>query len=206
MKKYITFILFISAITLTACAQQTPKAETAKTSNNEIIQALQSGGHIVYFRHAETEKDYADQVDAVMGDCSTQRSLSEKGWKDAKAIGKAFEEFAIPIQKVYSSQYCRAWQTADLAFGSYDKKADLNFIPAEEFTDEQMEQMRKSVWPYVTKVPKEGKNIIIVGHDDLFEAASGIYPEPQGIGYVLKPDGENFEIIGNVLPNQWTKL
>jgi hypothetical protein len=26
---------------------------------------------------------------------------------------------------------------------------------------------------------------VIVGHDDVFEAATGIYPEPQGVAYIL---------------------
>ncbi len=109
--------------------------------------------------------------------------------------------------EVYSSEYCRAWQTAQLAFGTYQKDPDLNFYPAEEYTDEQFDQMRQAVLPFLSTVPEEGVNTVVVGHDDVFEAGTGIYPEPQGIAYVLKPKGDGeFEILANMLPEDWALL
>jgi phosphohistidine phosphatase SixA len=148
-----------------------------KLQGQQLVDALKKGGYIIYFRHAQTEKDYADQIEAKMGDCSTQRMLSEAGWKQAREIGIAFEKMGIPVGKVYSSEYCRAWQTADLAFGQYQKNIGLNFAPAEEYTEAQIKQMREGVMPLLTDIPPKGTNTIIVGHDDVFEAATGIYPE-----------------------------
>lgn len=176
-------------------------------SGAELLSALQEGGHIIYFRHAQTEKDYADQVTANVDDCSTQRMLSEVGWEQAKVIGDGFEANSIPIGQVISSQFCRAWQTADLAFGTYEKDPALNFPKAEEYTEEQTAQMKANVMPLLTAVPESGTNTVIVGHDDIFEAASGIYPDPQGMAYVLTPDGNGgFEIIANLLPEEWSQF
>lgn len=178
-----------------------------KLSGTALLNALKQGGYVIYFRHTQTEKDYADQVTAVMGDCSTQRMLSEVGWKQARTIGSAFRKYAIPFEQVISSQYCRAWQTADLAFGKYEKNADLNFPKAEDYTPEQTAQMKAQLTPMLAAVPTQGTNTIIVGHDDLFEAATGIYPDPQGMAYVVKPDGKgSFELIANMLPEEWAKL
>ena len=180
-----------------------------KLSGAELRDALKQGGYVIYFRHAQTEKDYADQADPslILGDCSTQRSLSEAGWRQARVIGAAFEDLEIPVGAVYSSEYCRAWQTADLAFGQYQKESALNFYPAEEYTDAQFAQMRDAVTPFLTAVPPSGANTVLVGHDDVFEAATGIYPEPQGIAYVLEPDGQGgFEILANMLPEDWALL
>lgn len=178
-----------------------------KLSGTALVNALKQGGYVIYIRHAQTEKDYADQVKAVMGNCSTQRVLSEAGWKQAKGIGEAFRKYDIPVDKVISSQYCRAWQTADLAFGKYEKNADLNFPKAEDYTPEQVAQMKAQLTPMLTAAPTQGKNTAIVGHDDLFEAATGIYPDPQGMTYVVKPDGKGgFELIANILPEEWGKL
>jgi phosphohistidine phosphatase SixA len=175
-----------------------------KISGTELLNALRQGGHIIYFRHAQTEKDYADQINAVMGDCSTQRMLSEVGWKQSKMIGEAFRKHQIPVGEVISSQYCRAWQTADLAFGNYVKNSALNFPKSADYTDEQVAQMKAQLMPLLTAVPPQGTNTVIVGHDDLFEAATGIYPAPQGMAYVVKPDGKGgFELIANMLPDQW---
>ena len=176
-------------------------------SGAELLSALQEGGYVIYFRHAQTEKDYADQVSADVNDCSTQRTLSEIGWKQSRTIRDAFAKNAIPVGKVISSQYCRAWQTADIAFGKYEKNPALNFLPFEDYTDEQIAQMKNNVMPLLTAVPKQNVNTVIVGHDDIFEAATGIYPDPQGMAYVLKPNGQgSFDIIANMLPEDWSQL
>lgn len=176
-------------------------------SATELVEALRSGGHIVFIRHAQTEKDYADQINAVMGNCSTQRTLSEAGWEEARAIGAAFERLAIPVGEVISSEYCRAWQTAALAFGRYDKTADLNFEPAEDYTDAQIKAMRDRMLPHLTQAPSEGMNKVLVGHDDPFEAATGIYPEPMGVVFVIKPQGnDDFEILGSIAPDEWSPI
>lgn len=176
-------------------------------SGADLVNALRQGGYVIYFRHAQTETDYADQVSAKMGDCSTQRMLSEAGWQQARTIGKAFQDLKIPVGQVYSSEYCRAWQTADLAFGRYEKRAALNFPPAEDYTEAQVNQMREAVMPMLTAPPASGTNTVIVGHDDVFEAATGIYPEPQGVAYIVKPNGQGgFEIVANLLAEEWAQL
>ena len=61
--------------------------------------------------------------------------------------------------------------------------------------------------PLLSSLPTKGSNTVIVGHDDPFEAASGIYPEPQGIAYILEPNGnKGFKILANMLPSDWGKL
>ena len=172
----------------------------------DLVSALREGGHVIYIRHGSTESDYADQIDAVMGDCSTQRGLSEAGWHEARGIGAAFERLEIPVGAVVSSEYCRGWQSADLGFGTYEKSSDLNFEPAEEYTDAQIDTMRANVTPHLGRVPEDG-NTILVGHDDPFEAATGIYPEPMGVVFVIRPKGDDgFEVLGSITPADWSAL
>jgi phosphohistidine phosphatase SixA len=116
--------------------------------------------------------------------------LSEVGWQQSRTIGQAFQKSAIPVGEVIASQYCRAWQTANLALGKYVKNSALNFPKAEDYTPEQEAQMKAQLMPLLTAVPRAGTNTIIVGHDDVFEAATGIYPSPQGMAYVVRPDGK----------------
>jgi phosphohistidine phosphatase SixA len=180
-----------------------------KLSGAALLTALQKGGHIIYFRHTQTEKDYADQADPKMNlkNCETQRKLSEVGIKQAKDIGAAFTAKKIPVGEVIASEYCRAWKAADLAFGKHKKNPKLNFLPFEDYTDKQVQEMKANITPLLTVAPKRGQNTIIVGHDDIFEAATGIYPDPQGMAYILTPDGKgNFTIQANMLPDDWSKL
>jgi phosphohistidine phosphatase SixA len=132
--------------------------------------------------------------------------LSARGWEEAKALGRAFVRLGIPVGHVVSSEYCRAWQTADLAFGRFEMTPALNFAAAEEYTEEQLATMRESVAPLLTAPPAPGTNTVIVGHDDPFEAATGIYPEPMGVAFVLRPDGNGgFEVLGSIPPDGWPR-
>jgi len=196
-----------STIGLAGNAEQANADFQDKISGAELLGELQNGGYVVYFRHTQTERDFADQVTADVNNCSTQRVLSEVGLQQALTIGEGFTTAQIPVGKVTSSEYCRAWGTAALAFGEYEKDPALNFLPFEEYTEEQVELMKANVTPLLTAVPESGTNSIIVGHDDIFEAATGIYPDPQGIAYIVKPDGNGgFEVIANMLPEEWSAL
>lgn len=170
----------------------------------ELVATMRDGGVVIFIRHATTETDYADQVSADPLDCSTQRTLSEMGWHEAVQIGESFRYFDIPVDDVISSQYCRAWQTAWLAFGRYTQNAGLNFAAAEDYTDAQIAQMREGMMSAMTMPLPDGENRVLVGHDDPFEAATGIYPEPMGVTYVLRADGSGgFQVLGHIPPDSW---
>ena len=175
-----------------------------------LLDSLKDGGYVIYIRHATTERDYADQADPLMSldDCSSQRKLSNQGIKESHGIGIAFASKEIPVGNIIVSEYCRSWKTANLAFGRWSKKdSRLNFLPYEDYTEDHIELMKKNVMPLLTRPPLPGTNTVIIGHDDPFEAATGIYPEPQGVAYILQPDeGTSFKIITSVLPSEWAKL
>ena len=181
-----------------------------KPNRSSLLASLKKGGYVIYFRHATTEKDYADQADPLMSldDCNSQRKLSLQGQRESYDIGMSFASNAIPVDQIIVSEYCRSWKTANLAFGEWTQKdSRLNFLPYEDYTRDHIALMKKNVMPLLTRSPLPGTNTVIIGHDDIFESATGIYPEPQGIAYVLKPDGKNgFSIIANVLPSEWAEL
>ena len=142
------------------------------------------------------------EVEIVKGELSTQ------GIKESYEIGMAFASKEIPVGEILVSEYCRSWKTANLAFGEWTRKdSRLNFLPYEDYTEDHIALMKKNVMPLLKRLPLPGTNTIIIGHDDLFEAATGIYPDPQGIAYILHPDeGKSFKIIASVLPSEWATL
>ena len=89
-----------------------------------------------------------------------------------------------------------------------DKKdSRLNFLRYEDYTPDHIALMKKKVTPLLKRPPLTGTNTVIIGHDDIFELATGINPKPQGVAYVLKHDGKNgFNIIANVLPSEWAEF
>ena len=77
---------------------------------------------------------------------------------------------------------------------------------------EQLEAMRARVQPMLAAPVHVGTNRVLVGHDDPFEASTGIYPEPQGVAYVFRPLGEDggpgvgFELVARIEAEIWSQL
>ena len=200
----------------TVSGEQNGKNFVNKLNDEELASSLRDGGYVIYLRHARTVKDWGDQTSPALdlADCNTQRRLSTQGKMDATMIGQGIKAAGIPVGDVISSDYCRAYKTADLAFGTYTKNSDLNFLPCVECTPEDYENYAKRVAPLMSAKPEAGKNTFLVGHDDPFQGVTmpvvptnGIYPEPMGVAYVAKPLGDgNFELVAKILPNQWQAL
>src|SRR6185436_604948 len=72
---------------------------------------------VILMRHAATEPGLGDPQGFRIGDCATQRNLSEAGRADARRIGERFTAERVPIARVYTSPWCRCRETAMLAFG-----------------------------------------------------------------------------------------
>ena len=77
---------------------------------------LERGGVGILLRHAQTEAGIGDPPGFRIGDCSTQRNLSDDGRRQSQRIGAALAARAVRIDRVLSSQWCRCLETARLAF------------------------------------------------------------------------------------------
>jgi phosphohistidine phosphatase SixA len=83
----------------------------------EVERLLRAGGVVMAFRHALAPGTF-DPPQFRLGDCSTQRNLSDEGRAQARRIGQWFEQRSLKPAKVRSSPWCRCLDTAQLAFGS----------------------------------------------------------------------------------------
>lgn len=92
----------------------TPTADIAL--GVQAAQALKAGRCIVLIRHAITEPGIGDPDGMRLGDCSTQRNLSEQGKVQARQIGDWFRSHQLVPSAIRSSQWCRCLHTAELAF------------------------------------------------------------------------------------------
>jgi len=135
-----TLIVLIGVMILNV--NQVVFAETK--SVEQLVAALQSGGHIIYMRHSITQHDLDKEITEVLGDCSSQRNLSAEGRALATMIGNEITQLAIPIGQVYSSPYCRTKETAQLTFKQFDVVSDLAFsFRKDEYESKRLgEQLR----------------------------------------------------------------
>jgi phosphohistidine phosphatase SixA len=94
----------------------------ANASNEAAWRALKERGTVAVIRHANAP-GYGDPDDFELGDCSTQRTLDDVGRAQARAIGEAFGQHDIAVDRVLTSQWCRCRNTAEL----------MDVAPVEDF-------------------------------------------------------------------------
>jgi hypothetical protein len=211
MLKKTTILGLGAAILTSAMATSTiaqPEPSNVKiTSDRLLAKALQQGGYVIYFRHFQTSADYNDQHTLTIGQCSTQRQLIAKGAEQAIAVRDAFVKAAIPVGSVLSSPFCRAWQSADLAFGHHTVVDGLKLPPSKVYTDANKETMKVALLPLVSTLPEQGKNTILMSHDDNIPTIGGPDVKNQGDAVIFKPLGNNkFEVVAELKAARWAKV
>lgn len=89
--------------------------------------ALVAGGHVALIRHANAPPGYGgDPPGFRMDDCKTQRNLDELGRQQAQALGAAFRQRGVRVDRVLASPVCRCVDTAELmAVGPVEKSVAL---------------------------------------------------------------------------------
>ena len=101
-------------------------APAARADDKDIAQALRAGGLVLVVRHGATFPDQADTDPLNFDNIAAQRNLNDKGKALAKAFGDALRQAGVPIGKVYTSKYNRAYETAVIAgFPDIEKTTDL---------------------------------------------------------------------------------
>jgi phosphohistidine phosphatase SixA len=99
-------------------------ALTAHAADDLAVQCRQGG--VLLVRHASTEPGIGDPPGFRLGQCHTQRNLSDEGRQEARAMGAWFHRHGLEPVAVRSSQWCRCQETARLAFGRVEDWPALN--------------------------------------------------------------------------------
>ena len=94
-------------------------------SKQNLINELKQGGKLIFIRHAYAPGG-GDPDNFEINDCKTQRNLSDTGREQANKIGYFFLSNNIPIDKVYSSEWCRCKETALIAFNNFETKDHIH--------------------------------------------------------------------------------
>jgi phosphohistidine phosphatase SixA len=77
------------------------------------LNASSAKGYVLLLRHS-LAPGVGDPENFKLGDCSTQRNLSQEGRNDASEIGAWIKRQKVKIYRVESSRWCRARQSAEL--------------------------------------------------------------------------------------------
>jgi hypothetical protein len=101
-----------------------PMSAAWAVADGDAEALLRAGSVVLALRHALAPGTF-DPPQFKLGDCSTQRNLSDEGRAQARRIGDWFKVRGLMPARVRSSPWCRCVDTATLAFGTAEPWAAL---------------------------------------------------------------------------------
>lgn len=154
---------------------------------------LRSGG-IALIRHAIAPGS-GDPPGMVLGDCATQRNLDAAGRAQARRIGQAFAAAGIAIGAVLTSRWCRAVETAALAFPDRPARPEPAF---DSFFAERGEASARTGAARRLLLGWDGPGtLVVVTHQVNITALTGIFPA-SGEAVLLAREGDGLVLRGRV--------
>ena len=155
------------ALFLSAFAAQPAAADEAA-----LWDALRSDGYVALMRHA-IAPGTGDPPDFRLGDCATQRNLSDRGRDQAARIGQRFRANRIEVASVFSSQWCRCMETAErLALGPVEALPELNSF----FRDPGLGEMQTARLKAWLASRSDDRPLVLVTHQVNITELTGIFP------------------------------
>jgi phosphohistidine phosphatase SixA len=178
-----------------AFAQVAPAAKGAASEPNADAWQRMKPGHVVLFRHA-LAPGVGDPPEFQLNNCATQRNLDEVGRDQARLIGDAFRARKIKVGAVWSSQWCRTRETADLAFPNQrvDQPAFNSF-----FGDSQSEPAQTGAAKALLNGWRGPGVLVVFTHQVNISAITGL-GAASGEGVVLEPSGRGLVVVDRVAP------
>jgi phosphohistidine phosphatase SixA len=174
----------------------------------ELVAMLRAGGLVIVIRHGATNEDQADTDPLNPDDVAKQRRLSAGGEEAAKALGRAFKEIGVPIGKVITSQFDRAYQTAKLAgLDQAEKSAD---VTEGGLVVSPNENKRRALAfrALVSAAPPAGTNMVIVTHKPNIIDAFGKdwFEVKEGETTIFRPVPPSFQVITRFQIDAWPRI
>ncbi len=169
---------------------------TAVAADEALWALLRGGGQVVLMRHTTTTPGVGDPPGFRLGECASQRNLTEAGRDEARRIGAAFRSRGIPVGRVLSSHWCRCLETARLAFGRAEPWEPLDSV----FEDQAREPERTRAVARAGGQRPAGGTLILVTHGANIRALTGVLPAPGEFLVLSAEPGGRFRVAGRLAP------
>ena len=161
---------------------------------DDAWKALRAGGHVALMRHADAPGGFGDPPGFRVGDCATQRNLSDKGRADAAKIGVRLKREGIAFEKILSSPWCRCIDTANLLnLGTAETEATFGNVVV---LRDQRETLTAGGRALIAQWTARG-NLLVVTHGANILALTGVSPASGEI-VVVKGGSNLAEPVGRL--------
>jgi broad specificity phosphatase PhoE len=202
-KRAVTVVAVCLLATFTAFAQ-TPAALDDKT----LVSTLRSGGLVIVVRHGATFPDQADTDPFHIDNVAAQRNLNDNGKALAKTFGESLKQIGIPVGRVYTSQFNRAYETAVLAgFKNIEKTPDLTeggLVVSPNENNRRAEALRKML----AVAPSPGTNTVLITHKPNIIDALGKdwFEVKEGEASIFRPENGRYTLVARVQMADWSRI
>ncbi len=161
-------------------------------ASDQAWNIAQEGNKIILIRHSLAPGG-GDPPGFKIKDCKTQRNLNKKGINQSKKIGKLFKKNKVPVDQVFSSQWCRCIDTAKYAFGDYKIFTALNSTFQTPYNKNEGKQL-KDLYNFIRNWNGKGKNLVLITHYSIITAVTTAIPSS---GEIIIAD-KNFKVLGTI--------
>jgi phosphohistidine phosphatase SixA len=173
-----------------------------------LATALRSGGLVILVRHGATFADQADTDPFNLDNISAQRNLNENGKALARAFGEALHQARVPVGKVYTSKFNRAYETATIGgFTDIEKTSDLTeggLVVSPNENSRRADALRK----LLAIAPKPGTNTILITHKPNILDALGKdwFDVKEGEASVFRPENGKYVFVARLQMADWPRV
>jgi phosphohistidine phosphatase SixA len=180
----------------------------AAGDNTNLVQALRAGGFVIVVRHGATFADQADTAPLDFDNIAAQRNLNDKGEALAKAFGDAILQAGIPVGRVFTSKYNRAYETAVIAgFKDIEKTADITeggLVVSPNENNRRIDAFHK----LLGTAPTPGTNTILITHKPNIVDALGKdwFDVKEGEASIFRPEDGSYKLIARVQMEEWPHI
>ena len=197
-------VLTLGLLTAQPGTTQAPAAMDDKA----LAAALHAGGFVIVVRHGATFPDQADTDPLHPDNIAAQRNLNDKGKALATAFGAALKQIGVPVGRVYTSQFNRAYETAALAgFKNIEKTADLTeggLVVSPNENNRRADALRKML----AVAPNAGTNTVLITHKPNIIDALGKdwFEVKEGEASIFRPENGSYTLVARVQMADWPRI
>ena len=173
-----------------------------------LATGLRAGGFVILVRHGATFADQADTDPFNLDNVSAQRNLNDSGKALARAFGEALREAGVPVGKVYTSKFNRAYETATIAgFTDIEKTADLTeggLVVTPNENNRRAEALRR----LLATVPNPGTNVVLITHKPNILDALGKdwFDVKEGEASIFRPENGKYILVARLQMADWPDI
>lgn len=187
---------FLCVLGLITSMFTAPHLAAADANNEEkaLWDALRSPKHFALMRHA-LAPGTGDPANFTLGRRETQRNLSKQGRQQAKRIGALFHENGIESAQVFTSEWFRCRDTAELlGLGPVTPLPALNSF----FRNYEQKEPRTEALKRWLSQRDMDEPLVLVTHQVNITALTGVYPASGEIVVVAQDAGNGLRVLGSI--------